>query len=274
MSTSEQEPVHNLHYIEYESESGSGTCFVFIHGFASDATEWEQLCYAIAPRHTCYMLSLPGCGHSHFPEDFTPEADALAALLKEFLTQLPYQKKILCGYSMGARLALYTALYQNPGISGLVLESGTPGIHNPDEKIKRIEEDYAIADTIELLSGEDFEALWKSREIFSSQAALPPGTAERLKERRRRANPAVMAEYLRHFGTGVMPGMRNDLGRISVPVMIITGEKDEKFTRIGAEMCGLVPDGRHSIIPGAGHNTHLEKPADFVNLLFNFSENL
>lgn len=274
MNTSEQDPVHNLHYIEYESESGSGTCFVFIHGFASDAAEWEQLCYAMAPRHTCYMLSLPGCGHSHFPEDFTPEADALAALLKEFLTQLPYQKKILCGYSMGARLALYTALYNSPEISGLVLESGTPGIKDPDEQIRRIQEDNALADAIERLSGEKFEEIWSSREIFSSQAGLPAETAKRLSTRRRSANPAVMAEYLRHFGTGVMPDMRNDLGKISVPVMIITGEKDEKFTKTGAEMSGLIPGARHQIIPGAGHNTHLEKPADFVNLLFNFSENL
>lgn len=274
MSTSEQEPVHNLHYIGYESESGSGICFIFIHGFASDAGEWEQVCYSVAQRHTCYMLSLPGCGYSHYPEDFTPDANALAALLKEFLTKLPYKTKILCGYSMGARLALYTALCHSPEISGLILESGTPGIQNPEEKKKRIGEDNTLADTIEHLSGTDFEKLWSRREIFSSQSALPPETAEMLKERRQRANPAIMAEYLRHFGTGVMPDTRNDLAKISVPVMIITGEKDEKFTRIGTEMNGLIAGSRHHIVQGAGHNIHLEKPADFVNLLFNFSENL
>lgn len=262
---------HNLYHVEYESEKKSDICFVFVHGFASDAGEWKEICYSVAPEYSCYALSLPGCLRSDYPKEFTPDAASLGLLLEAFVNHIPYKKVVLCGYSMGARICLYTVINCNPKISGLILESGTPGIRNHDERLKRSEDDSAFADKIARLSGEEFEKHWKSREIFSSQSKLLPDSAEQLRLRRRRSRPAFLAEYLRHFGTGVMPVMWNDLNRISVPVLLISGEQDQKFSRMANEMNTLIPLSEHQIIPGAGHNTHLEKPADFVNLLLSFS---
>lgn len=263
--------LHNLYHFECESNRKSDICFVFVHGFASDAGEWQEICYSVAPEFSCYALSLPGCVRSDYPDEFTPDAESLGLLLEAFVNHLPYKKIILCGYSMGARICLYTTLRCSPKISGLILESGTPGIRDPQEREKRMADDNAFADTISSLSGEAFEKLWKSREIFSSQTKLPPEAAAQMRQRRRRSQPAFLAEYLRHFGTGVMPVLWNDLHRLSVPVLLISGKLDQKFSRIAQEMNEAFPRSVHQSIPGAGHNTHLEKPADFVNLLLRFS---
>jgi 2-succinyl-6-hydroxy-2,4-cyclohexadiene-1-carboxylate synthase len=47
----------------------------------------------------------------------------------------------------------------------------------------------------------------------------------------------------------------------------VTGEHDEKFTRLAREMGAHLPKARLSVIEGAGHAVHLERPADLAMLL-------
>jgi DNA-binding beta-propeller fold protein YncE len=52
-----------------------------------------------------------------------------------------------------------------------------------------------------------------------------------------------------------------------VVVDLVTGEHDVKFTRLAHEMGAHLPKARHSVIEGAGHPVHLEKPSDLAMLL-------
>lgn len=46
----------------------------------------------------------------------------------------------------------------------------------------------------------------------------------------------------------------NRLGEIKVPVLVITGAEDLSYiTDIAALIAGTVANGRHVVIPGAGH---------------------
>ncbi len=47
-----------------------------------------------------------------------------------------------------------------------------------------------------------------------------------------------------------------------MPVLIVTGELDDKFTRIGERMVDAIGDNAvRAVIPGAGHSPHLQEPA-------------
>ena len=67
-----------------------------------------------------------------------------------------------------------------------------------------------------------------------------------------------------------MPPLFEDLKNIKIKTLLISGELDEKFSTISLNMSRLIPVSENVIIKGSGHNTHLEKPWEFVNKVNNF----
>ncbi|MGB5531091.1 MAG: hypothetical protein WBQ32_14085, partial [Ignavibacteriaceae bacterium] len=55
-----------------------------------------------------------------------------------------------------------------------------------------------------------------------------------------------------------------------VPILLISGGLDEKFTQINQSLSKLFPSARHKIISTAGHNVHLEEPKKFVEAVNRF----
>ena len=45
-----------------------------------------------------------------------------------------------------------------------------------------------------------------------------------------------------------------------MPVVLIAGERDQKYVAISERMAERIPDARVVIVPGAGHAVHLEAP--------------
>ena len=61
-----------------------------------------------------------------------------------------------------------------------------------------------------------------------------------------------------------------DLGRLGMPLLIVVGERDEKFVAIGRAMAGRLRQSRLRIISGSGHAPHIEAPAAFMRELSAF----
>ena len=45
-----------------------------------------------------------------------------------------------------------------------------------------------------------------------------------------------------------------------MPVVLVVGERDQKFRTIAEQMVSAIPAARIVIVPGAGHAVHLEAP--------------
>ena len=52
-----------------------------------------------------------------------------------------------------------------------------------------------------------------------------------------------------------------------MPVLIVAGADDAKFTAIAERMNGLIGGSSLSVIPAAGHTVHLESTDSFVGVL-------
>jgi 2-succinyl-6-hydroxy-2,4-cyclohexadiene-1-carboxylate synthase len=50
-----------------------------------------------------------------------------------------------------------------------------------------------------------------------------------------------------------------------MPVLLVTGDGDRKFTRIAARLAARIPHAGHAIVPAAGHIPHLEQPERFLH---------
>jgi len=115
-----------------------------------------------------------------------------------------------------------------------------------------------------------FVNYWSDTDLFQSQKALSELKQMQQNHRRLKNSPAALAQSLRAFGAGVMEPLWNYLYTIDVPVLLITGELDIKFTAINGRMSVMFPLCKHAIVKNAGHNVHLENPTEFVNLINDF----
>jgi 2-succinyl-6-hydroxy-2,4-cyclohexadiene-1-carboxylate synthase len=79
---------------------------------------------------------------------------------------------------------------------------------------------------------------------------------------------------LRGVGTGIQPSLYSRLTTLHLPVLLIAGALDTKFTTIAQRMVQALPQSQLRIVPAAGHTVHLEQPQLFASLVGDFSQTL
>ena len=110
---------------------------------------------------------------------------------------------------------------------------------------------------------EAFLARWLAGPLFAhltpEQADLPA---------RRLHTPAGLAASLRTCGAGAEAPRWDRLGELSMPVLVVVGERDERFRRIGEDLvAGIGENADLAVVPGAGHAVPFEAPGAFLALL-------
>lgn len=253
--------------------AGEGPPLVLLHGFTGSAATWVLHLDAFASHFSVVAVDLPGHGASDTlldPARYGME-QCVADLLALF-DRLEIARAALLGYSMGGRVALNLAIAAPERIRALVLESASPGIADPDERLARCRSDAALADMIEREGIEAFVDYWERLPLFASQAALPATIRDRQRAQRLANNTCGLANSLRSIGTGMMAPLHDRLGKIPFPVLLIAGELDEKFCRLGRDMAGAIPSARLVVVPEAGHVVHLEQPELFHRHVLEFLE--
>lgn len=249
--------------LHYERDSPEGESepveaadrVVLVHGFAQTARCWGAVADNLADDHELVRVDAPGHGGSG---GIDVDLNEGARLIAEVGGQAAY-----LGYSMGARFALHVALRHPEIVSRLVLVGGTPGIEDDAERSLRHERDLASAARIRKAGVDAFLATWFDQPLF---ATLPP--EGRFLDERRRNTAEGLARSLELAGTGSQQPLWQELPGLRMPVLVVTGELDERYSAIAERMAGEIGDNATTrIIPGAGHAAHLEAPADFLAAL-------
>jgi len=251
----------------------SDPALVMLHGFTGSAAGWgRQLDTLAAYGLRIIALDLLGHGQSDAPDDpqrYTIEhcqQDILAALQELGVSK---GRAILLGYSMGGRIALYAAF--SGFFRALILESASPGLEDLVECEQRRISDEALATSIEREGVQPFIERWEKLPLFASHKTVPLECRETLRRQRLQNRATGLAQSLRGVGLGVQPSLYARLPTLQIPVLLIAGELDTKFTAIARQMVQALPQAQVRIIPGAGHTVHLEQPEEFVSLVGDFS---
>jgi 2-succinyl-6-hydroxy-2,4-cyclohexadiene-1-carboxylate synthase len=167
------------------------------------------------------------------------------------------------GYSMGARFCLHLALIRPELVERLVLVSGTAGIDDAADRSERRRADAALAERLEPLGGgppADTVAEFVDRWITNPMFGAVPAGANGLHERKRNT-AAGLASSLRLAGTGAQAPLWDRLGELAMPVLVVTGARDTKFTALGQRIVESIgPNARHVRIDGTDHAPHLQRP--------------
>jgi 2-succinyl-6-hydroxy-2,4-cyclohexadiene-1-carboxylate synthase len=224
---------------------------VLLHGFTQTRQSWRRTVAALGGRYRALAPDLPGHGQAseRRPASFAACAAYVRALAGDRFT--------LVGYSMGGRIAVYTALTLPQQVERLVLVGASPGIADAAEREERRRADEALADRIEAIGIEAFATEWGGQELFAGQ---PERVAAAAHADRLRNTPHGLAAALRGLGTGAMPSLWERLGELAMPVTLIVGERDAKFRALAGRMAPGIRTCRVIVVDGAGHAVQLEQP--------------
>jgi 2-succinyl-6-hydroxy-2,4-cyclohexadiene-1-carboxylate synthase len=231
---------------------------VCLHGFTHTGASWDPVVRLLDRRYRVWAPDIRGHGAA-WPR--TPVS--LDAVVGDLAALAP-SRFALCGYSMGGRLALHAALALADRVSRLVLVGASPGLADPAERAVRRWADEELAERIEPLTIEEFAALWAETPVL---AGLPEPVAAAVHADRLRNTSPGLAAALRGLGAGALPSLWHRLGELTMPVSLVVGERDAKFTEIARRMAAALPRAELTIVPGAGHAVHLEAPDQVAAIL-------
>ena len=257
--------------LEIVQRNNSGEFILFLHGFTGSSEDWKEIAQNIDSKFNTAFIDFIGHGKSESPDDAKLySVESIIEQIDEAIKKITKNKIILAGYSMGGRAALSYANRHQEKLKALILESATPGITSETVRAERIESDEKLEKLILGNPIEKFVDYWMNIDLFESQKKLPEETLKLLRANKLKNNPVGLANSLKGFSTGKMPPLFENLKDIKVKTLLISGELDEKFSTISLNMAKLLPLSQNVIIKDAGHNTHLEKPEEFVIIVNNF----
>lgn len=232
---------------------GSGTPIAFVHGFTQTKDSWLPILNALTTPVLATLIDAPNHGESSESLTLQQASEAIADMAEGCT---------LVGYSMGARMSLMAALHSPRSFTRLVLISGTAGLNSEEERQQRRDSDEKLAQHIEEIGVEDFIDEWLRNPLFAGLSRDSARIEDRL------TNTAQgLATSLRLCGTGTQPPLWDLLHTLTMPVLLIAGDKDPKFCAIAERMHSLLPDSELHIHSGVGHTVHLEDTAGCAAVL-------
>ena len=239
----------------WAEREGTGPRLALVHGFTQTRACWGPVADDLAGDHEVVRIDAPGHGRSAtVAADLVTTADLLADVAGP-ATWL--------GYSMGGRACLHLALRRPDAVRALVLLGATAGIEDTAERAARVEADEVLARQLEEEGLEPFLDRWLALPLF---AGLSPEAQHR--DARLENDARALAGSLRLAGTGAQEPLWDRLAELRAPVLLVAGERDERFAATAARMAGLIGDRAEvRLVLDAGHAAHLERPQAFLDVV-------
>jgi 2-succinyl-6-hydroxy-2,4-cyclohexadiene-1-carboxylate synthase len=216
---------------------------VFVPGFMQRGEAWAGVADMLSPRYSSVLLD-------HRAHDRAGRLAEIAAAAAEGAS-------VLCGYSLGGRLALQAVLAQPSRYLGLVTLGSSAGLESEADRDARTNADEQLASWMERSAIEEVVEVWERQPLFADQSeelieAQRPG--------RLSFDGADLARLLRSAGQGVTEPAWHHLPALELPLLALAGARDERYLAAARRMADLAPNGRAEAIEDAGHAAHLQRP--------------
>lgn len=240
--------------------AGKGQALVLVHGYLGGTAQWQGEIDRFSARHDVIAPNLPGFGAAAD----RPGCDTIAGMAQAvfaLLDALAVDRFALLGHSMGGMVVQEMARMRPHAIARLVLYGTGPLGMMPNRfeplatSRKRLISDGVAATTARI------GATWFKRGAEASAFPLVARIGARASLQAAEAALDAMAAW---DGRAALPNL-------AMPTLLIWGDADRSYRwpQIEALWTNL-PDVRLSVIPGAAHAAHLEKPLLFHAVLEDF----
>ena len=240
-------------------ELGTGIPLILLHGATNTHEIWKPLLSGFSEKFRVIAPDNRGHGRTINPEPtltYQMMAEDLAGLIKALDLDSPY----IFGYSDGGQAALDLAL-RYPGLAGVLVLGGIwhRQTKSYQEAITRI--------------GFVGPGVVDYRIVMNH---VPPDWIEGQREVHqdpRPDYPQILLEQLSRLWWTPLGYEEDDFRKISCPVMIIMGEKDEFIPlQEGVELADKIPNAEFVVIPGAEHSDVIMSGGIILDLILDFFE--
>jgi 2-succinyl-6-hydroxy-2,4-cyclohexadiene-1-carboxylate synthase len=235
--------------------NASGPTVIFIPGFMQPAEAWADVANSLPKRYPSVLLR-----HGQHEREGRIEEIAAAA-------ESTPEQPVLCGYSLGGRLALHAAVRDPERYAGVVVLGAAAGIDEPARRDARRAADEKLAAWMETQPIERIVEVWERQPLFADQSEL---LIEAQRPGRLSQDPRSLARLLRTAGQGAMEPIWGRLQLLDIPILALAGARDERYRRATRRIAAEAPNGHAAVIEHAGHAAHLQRPDDFVDALLAF----
>ena len=245
-------------------EAGAVECWM-LHGAVGSVADWRETGKQLAAH-----------GISTRAVDLWRFLDCCPMPLPEFGTALSAEAagevfrgsgRVLCGYSMGGRLALHALLADPTPWQAAVIISAHPGLEDAAERAARQAADADWASRALMGDWAAFLDDWNAQPVLAGGTFDDsPARASRLQQRRRE-----IARSFVDWSLGAQEPLWQRLAEIRLPVLWITGADDSKFTSLARRAAEIMPAARHVEIDGAGHRVPWQNTPAFCDALAHFT---
>ncbi|MDR3299826.1 MAG: alpha/beta fold hydrolase [Candidatus Accumulibacter sp.] len=240
---------------------------VLIHGWGMNRGIWSPCLASLENVAKVRFVDLPGYGEMpDCGQSFTKTAQSLADSLPTGI--------ILCGWSLGAMLAMQAALLSPRRVAGLILVDGTPCFIQRDgwtaAQSPALLRDFAAAVTQDSRTSlQRFAALFNQ-----GDAKARPIGREIARNVLSSSLPSTAALLAGLDGLRDVD-LRQRIVDIACPVLLIHGERDPLMPLAAARwLCEKLPQARLDVFPGAAHAPFLNDPERFARLVGGFLDAL
>jgi len=161
--------------------------------------------------------------------------------------------RVLMGYSMGGRLALHALLEKPHPWQAAVIVSAHPGLENKAERESRRTADAAWAGKALAGNWQEFLTDWNAQPVLGAAMPRDTGAAAAMATHRRE----IARSYV-DWSLGRQQPLWDRLSEITIPVLWVAGEKDDKFLELAQRSVAALPQARLVVAPRAGHRVPWE----------------
>lgn len=253
--------------------AGAGRAIAFLHGWAMNASLFDEQCADLATAHRTIAFDFRG--HNGRPARGLT-IDQLADDLCELAEALELADAILVGWSMGAMVA-WRALENRcfaRRVAGLAVVDMSPRIVNDQQWRLGLRDGRTLAEARSAVA--QMRANWPAtvrrfapRIIAEGEDELRRAVIDRLEAAAANADPDTMADL---WASMAAADFRDSAAIRSTPILVVYGEKSRLYAPESAHyIASKSPGGRSLGFSHSGHAPHLEEPRWFSDVLAQFA---
>lgn len=256
----------------YFEETGSGTPVILVHEFAGDLRSFEPQMRHFGKRYRAIAYNARGFPPSDVPEHVSAYSQVRAADdILAMLDHIGERKAHIVGLSMGGFATLHFGLRHPERALSLCIGGCGYGAE-PDKRATFRAEADLIAN---MIRSEGMPA-------FAERYAYGPTRVQyENKDPRGHAEfKAMLAEHSAVGSANTQQGVQKErpslytlveeMKRIMVPTLIITGDEDWPCLLPGILMKQTIPSAALAVIPNSGHAINLEEPDEYNRIVSDF----
>lgn len=248
--------------------TGQGRPVIFIPGLASPGSVWDGTLAHLGGKVQAHVLTLAGfAGQAPIPAPFLQQVHDQ---IIEYIDANHLDHPIIVGHSLGGMMSIWLA-ETDPAIGGVIDVDGMPFLAaaiNPAAT-----EDSAMqlgAGMRQQLLSSPHDTFVSFLHQFLASTVSDPQNLQMLDAAAARCDQTTVANA---FAELLGKDLRGDLGKITVPVLIVAagvdshGEPKEKLEAEWHAQIDAIPHHDLQVVDGAKHFVMLDKPDVFYGLV-------